>query len=282
MLKLGHVVVLRAGLKELRYRARILHQDISGSNIMAKMVEKEPHVVIIDFDLAAYVRIHGSRAGQTALHRTGTLPFMSKDVIDSSLDPGSKRYAEFQRRLWHGLESIFYLAIWWPVSVPVATDPAKRKEQKQALADWSVRNGSQVSSTKASFLSNKDEINRVRFTKQFENESLRSTLDKLRVLFNEVYQAPHFTSNESGELENPETLDGKISYGMFTRVLGLADELPNTSYLFLPQPPSSTNHVTTDRSPSPSRLRQQTHLPPFAIPPSSASTCDICIVPASA
>jgi Fungal protein kinase len=57
-------------------------------------------VIPNDFDLASKV----TNTNSSAQHRTGTLPFMSLELL---------KQADAKHCLRHDLESLFYVAIWW-------------------------------------------------------------------------------------------------------------------------------------------------------------------------
>ncbi|KAK7453968.1 hypothetical protein VKT23_011480 [Stygiomarasmius scandens] len=80
---------------------RILHRDISMQNIMVRRVGDKTYGVLNDLDLASELT---KRQGASSKHRTGTRPFMAREL----LRPGSSGTRHLYR---HDLESIFYVML---------------------------------------------------------------------------------------------------------------------------------------------------------------------------
>ncbi|KIK59149.1 hypothetical protein GYMLUDRAFT_262222 [Collybiopsis luxurians FD-317 M1] len=80
---------------------RILHRDISMSNVMFRRIEGEVYGVLNDFDLAT--SIDDLDRTPTSKHRTGTRPFMAHEQHDVDWN-GPPRYR-------HDAESFFYLIL---------------------------------------------------------------------------------------------------------------------------------------------------------------------------
>ncbi|EKM51936.1 uncharacterized protein PHACADRAFT_212551 [Phanerochaete carnosa HHB-10118-sp] len=71
-------------ISDLRFKAQILHRDISYNNFMVQRrgADEAPLFILNDFDLATRVTPNGEPvAGPSSKHRTGTLPFMARDVL---------------------------------------------------------------------------------------------------------------------------------------------------------------------------------------------------------
>ena len=71
------------GLHDLRYKAGILHRDISVNNIMYEIQDNAYYFILIDFDMAIFVedKRGNSTYKTSSKHRTGTLPFISFELI---------------------------------------------------------------------------------------------------------------------------------------------------------------------------------------------------------
>ncbi|EKM48412.1 uncharacterized protein PHACADRAFT_202848 [Phanerochaete carnosa HHB-10118-sp] len=71
-------------LHDLRYRALILHRDVSFNNIMVLRDEPDgkPLFILNDFNLATRATVDGKlEGGPISKHRTGMLPFMSYELL---------------------------------------------------------------------------------------------------------------------------------------------------------------------------------------------------------
>ncbi|KAG5651797.1 hypothetical protein H0H81_007383, partial [Sphagnurus paluster] len=84
---------------------RILHRDLSENNLMfKKSSDGGVKGILNDWDMASKVDETDQVESSTAQHRTGTLPFMARDLlIDGNPPPHLYR---------HDLESFFYILIW--------------------------------------------------------------------------------------------------------------------------------------------------------------------------
>ncbi|CAL1697096.1 unnamed protein product [Somion occarium] len=106
-------------LHKLRYEVNMLHHDISLSNLMYEMRGTVVWLILNDFDLATRLDEHGRPLGATGSHRTGTLPFMSVDLLERPETPHFLR---------HDLESTFFVALWCAIRLPSGqkSDPSRR------------------------------------------------------------------------------------------------------------------------------------------------------------
>ncbi|KAH8104378.1 hypothetical protein DFH11DRAFT_1864779 [Phellopilus nigrolimitatus] len=124
-------------LHTLFVRLKMLHGDISISNIAFYLSEKNEIVaVLLDFDLASYFPFK-----QSSNHRTGTAPFMAREVLDLS-------NKEFTRGFHHELESAFYTVVWHGVGYKGYKIPKKG----DILADWRKGSWKKILGAKRSFI----------------------------------------------------------------------------------------------------------------------------------
>lgn len=103
------------GIHKLRYKAHILHRDISVDNIMYNV--KDGCFILNDFDLAARLKKGGfpiNPSDSTPSHRTGTLPFMARDLVEAMATTEQTKIIHTVR---HDLESVFWVALWCSVYV---------------------------------------------------------------------------------------------------------------------------------------------------------------------
>jgi Fungal protein kinase len=122
-------IILKAncsGHWSLLEKGRILHRDISVHNIMISTSPQSPKGFLIDLDFAVEIGPDLLAIGPSgALHRTGTLPFISIGVL--------MKHIHTYR---HDLESFFYVFVW----LCIAYDgPNKRRNPLPAvLEEWSM------------------------------------------------------------------------------------------------------------------------------------------------
>ncbi|KAF5365884.1 hypothetical protein D9757_011039 [Collybiopsis confluens] len=101
-------------------QSKILHRDLSMANIMFRRKGDQVYGVLNDFDLSSLLtRMDKS---PTSKHRTGTKPFMARDLLDLKWDKGHL----------YRLESLFYII---PILSCHYTDPTTRASSLP-FADW--------------------------------------------------------------------------------------------------------------------------------------------------
>ena len=123
-----------AGLHDLRYKANILHRDISINNIMYKVQDGAYYFILIDFDMAvdltnAVTPDGGYKA--SSKNRTGTLPFMAYDLVRDAWNSRARgtSWKPLRHLLRHDFESLFYVAFWSITAVRTSSG-------KDPLQDW--------------------------------------------------------------------------------------------------------------------------------------------------
>ncbi|KAG5638901.1 hypothetical protein H0H81_008961 [Sphagnurus paluster] len=86
---------------------RILHRDVSENNLMFKDAQDGTvKGVVNDWDMAGHVGSDDEVPLSTSKHRTGTIPFMARDLlVDENETPPPHLYR-------HDLESFFYILVW--------------------------------------------------------------------------------------------------------------------------------------------------------------------------
>ncbi|KAI0791859.1 hypothetical protein C8Q75DRAFT_756592 [Abortiporus biennis] len=107
-----------------------------------RMVGKKPYFILNDFDLATFIKPDGTPAAETSSkHRTGTLPFMARDILKNPFKPHYLR---------HDLESAVYIAFWIGASYPFGANgrPMKRN---QSLLVWEKGDFTDIAKAKNDF-----------------------------------------------------------------------------------------------------------------------------------
>lgn len=119
------------GLHDLRYKAEILHRDISLGNIMFELRDGQPHFVLIDFDLA--VGIEDCREvrrppGQPRadLKRVGTWIFMARELAKDHRI--GLRCGPIPHRVRHDYESLFWVSLVAAISFKRIEDTEQRRK----------------------------------------------------------------------------------------------------------------------------------------------------------
>ncbi|KAJ3526337.1 hypothetical protein NM688_g8273 [Phlebia brevispora] len=120
-------------LHDLRYKAGILHRDISVNNIMYEMRGDKYYFILIDFDMAVILPADPNAAYvPSSRHRTGTLPFMAFELIQNASISSTKGWEPIRHLLRHDYESLFWVTIW---CVLVLLTCGLRSDVKQNLLD---------------------------------------------------------------------------------------------------------------------------------------------------
>ena len=135
----GSVLDDYTGLHDLRYKAKILHRDISINNIMYEIRNGAYYFVLIDFDMAIVVEDRKGKSTYQASskHRTGTLPFMAWELIQDAIrGMDDCHWVPVPHLLRHDYESLFYVSFWSVTAIP---DPRERS-RRTVLAKWANSN----------------------------------------------------------------------------------------------------------------------------------------------
>lgn len=120
---------------------KLLHRDISMGNLAFYMKGDQYIIVLLDFDLATTT----DSAENSSQRRTGTAPFMSRDVL-SAIGPEGK----YIHHVRHDLESIFFVIIWYGFGYD-ARGP--RPGKPDLLRAWRVGDYIKIYEAKKAFIS---------------------------------------------------------------------------------------------------------------------------------
>ncbi|PSR74565.1 hypothetical protein PHLCEN_2v9742 [Hermanssonia centrifuga] len=115
-------------LHDLRYKAKILHRDISCNNVMFEMRGTEVNFILIDYDWATIVDGEG--------HPIGTLPFMAFDLVADMAKRDNPDYQPIAHLLRHDYESLYYVSIFSSVSYPNMKRSTKARVHKTVVKLW--------------------------------------------------------------------------------------------------------------------------------------------------
>ncbi|PSS03723.1 hypothetical protein PHLCEN_2v3948 [Hermanssonia centrifuga] len=143
-------------LHDLRYKAKILHRDISCNNIMYEMRRGKPYFILIDFDFAAILdakRKGRSSVGATSKHRTGTLPFMAHELLQDMTRMSMPNYVfRVVHRLRHDYESLFFVTLWCTITMPEITDKKLKKRLVDYVLQWETSTVDSISTFKSNMI----------------------------------------------------------------------------------------------------------------------------------
>ncbi|KAK0189261.1 hypothetical protein F5146DRAFT_1205668 [Armillaria mellea] len=110
---------------------KVLHRDVSEGNVMFYRDEEDNAVGLLsDFDNVSRVDEQGDIIGSSVNQRTGTVPFMTLDILKNAGTPILHLYR-------HYLESFVYLLIWSGVHFDLKNRTCR--EFDSVLKCWDVK-----------------------------------------------------------------------------------------------------------------------------------------------
>ncbi|THH00114.1 hypothetical protein EW026_g2348 [Hermanssonia centrifuga] len=176
-------------LHDLRYKAHILHRDISCHNIMYEIRDSVPYFILIDFDLAKLVEDDGEPSmAPTAKHRTGTLPFMAHEIL---LEMVHKDNADFKpkviHRLRHDIESLFNVSLWSTMTMSVMHDAKQKKAILAHARQWETGTVMSIATLKFALIIKSSMMNNIPLPPTAEY--LRNYFKMWAMALSEGYQA---------------------------------------------------------------------------------------------
>ncbi|KAI0339741.1 hypothetical protein BDW22DRAFT_583802 [Trametopsis cervina] len=190
----------------LRYKAKILHRDISDSNIMYEPRSGQDWFVLIDFDLAVRVDKKGKPLGPTSRHRTGTLPFMAVDVIeDMHLVATEADYKPIVHCVRHDFESLLWVCLYFGIKTLSPNTPNRKVEEEKRrkyLAKWETGDCDDIHATKLKVFRQAKSTNKIPLSNHFEH--LRPWFGAFLSCFRSGYQEFDEQSELGGDHEQSE------------------------------------------------------------------------------
>lgn len=173
-----HLTVRATGIHDLRYKAKLLHRDISSSNIMYSRKGNDDWFILNDFDLATKVDDEGRPLGPTSKRRTGTFPFMAPELIEDmhreQLKNGSNK-REAVSAIPHCVRfdfvSLFLVCFWSAVQLVANDTPNQAKMEaeryRQHLVGWESGTFEQIAAVKKALLTERTVIREMNFSPLF-------------------------------------------------------------------------------------------------------------------
>ncbi|KAF7794418.1 hypothetical protein EIP86_005552 [Pleurotus ostreatoroseus] len=120
----------------LRYKANILHRDISANNVMYEYRDSKLYFILIDFDMATVL---AEDYVPSSKHRTGTLAFMAVELIRDAIAVDNPGHLPITHMLCHDLESIYWLCLWCAMVLVIVHDAMQRKKLLDAVRGWETQ-----------------------------------------------------------------------------------------------------------------------------------------------
>ncbi|KAF5359985.1 hypothetical protein D9758_007650 [Tetrapyrgos nigripes] len=184
--------------------AKILHRDISMTNIMFREKDGKIYGVLNDFDLSSRLPPESKASSR---QRTGTKPYMSHELLNPSWVHG--------HRYRHDLESLFYVILIFCSDYGAKGEEDKLvKVMEPHFQKWFTGSFEDVRTGKISWLL--DDKPLIQVTEFFRAFGL-FYLDKLRNLVNKGHRAKNDYTSAWGEYKNSEKEHKEYGYP-FTQV----------------------------------------------------------------
>ena len=183
-------------------RGRVLHRDLSQNNLMFLRTEDGGvQGILNDWDLSSEVDDRGEVPASTANHRTGTVPYMARELLDDNPPPHLYR---------HDLESLFYVLVW----AAIHYDLNKKRKLKtvDAVKNWDAGNFDSAKQAKDSFFY-ANGADKVFGNVRQEFKTLEAAwLDPLWDLFRDAFWSIPRGQNDSYDWR---TLGGRLTFNKF-------------------------------------------------------------------
>ncbi|KAF8199158.1 hypothetical protein BJ912DRAFT_1139962 [Pholiota molesta] len=193
--------------KWLHETAEVIHRDISENNLMYwKKADGTICGVLSDYDLS--VKLDREYDGPSSKQRTGTRPFMARDLLEPT--PREHLYR-------HDLESLFYVII-----VLMFRSPGEQLTEDErfkhfpALKQWFTQGPADLLDKKKAFYSTELPQAPHNFRK------LRQPMSKMKRMFRDGYET-RLDMLEDNPAKQPlfdeSTLDGHVNFDKFQAIL---------------------------------------------------------------
>ncbi|KAG5638556.1 hypothetical protein H0H81_011902 [Sphagnurus paluster] len=183
---------------------RVLHRDLSENNLMFDRTEDDiVKGILNDWDMASYVDDNDEIQLSTATHRTGTVPFMARDLLVTE-NPPPHLYR-------HDLESFFYILVW--AALHYDFTKKKRSRVKEVVEAWNDNMFRNAQNAKGVFFLDKGSRDFVLERVKSGSISLLPWIHSLWTIFNQGIAAV----NSGGD---KKTMGGLVTFETFMKALG--------------------------------------------------------------
>ena len=195
------------GLHDLKYKANILHRDVSVKNIMYEVRDGEPFFILSDHDLFSLSKPNGEDAQPSSKHRTGTLPFMSCEILSDlgSLNRGDRPFIPHMLR--YDFESLYWVSLWCTMAMETVEDANLKQAIRTELGGWETGSFKDIACGKKDVILTRKVFNELPMTPLYQQ--CRSWLTR----WTNVLRAAnyHLNSYDEDTSINFETIDGMIT-----------------------------------------------------------------------
>ena len=195
------------GLHDLKYNANILHRDVSVNNIMYEIRNGEPFFILNYYDLVSLEKPNGEDAKPSSKHRTGTLPFMSCEVLSDlgTFNRGDRPFITHILR--YDFESLYWVSLWCAMAMETVDDANLKQAIRTKLSGWETGSFEDIAYRKKDVIASRQTFNELPMTPLYQQ--CRGWLSKWNaVLFDANIRV--WRSN-SVTLMDFETVDGLIT-----------------------------------------------------------------------
>ncbi|THU84887.1 hypothetical protein K435DRAFT_806358 [Dendrothele bispora CBS 962.96] len=200
---------------------RILHRDISLANIMYRRIDDRVYRVLNDYDLASTLPLDSAQRPTSEL-RTGTIPYMSWDLLDID----SNKSCQAGPAYYHDLEALFYVIVILCNHYEKKTNSARLDKvpaNDRLYNDWFSPNHQQVAGAKTLFVTQSNAL----FKATGFFDGFTELVDRLR----KQLRNGHKRKNEylDGDLRvfDWSTLGGHVTYEVFKEAMLSCLEFPS-------------------------------------------------------
>ena len=208
--QVGNVLMVSIGHFNAFTVAKVLHRDLSEKNLMFQVKDGSTKGVVNDWDMASILNDDGEVPTSTAKHRTGTLPFMARDLLRPNPPPHLYR---------HDLESFFYILVWSTIHYDLKNKV--RLPVCKELAPWDGVSFQTAWSAKSAFIATPEAAEDVFANIREGFKDLSEWLVPLRKLFRTaVLSVPEIFDTASKAQYNYDTYGGLLTFGTFMHALG--------------------------------------------------------------
>ena len=224
------------GMHDLWYsEARILHRDISINNIVWEFRHDEPHFILSDLDLATVVTVDGKPDSEpSSNHRTGTLPFLSLDVLDdlAKFTLAQANNQPLPPPVMHLLrfdyESLLWAALWCASNMEEDVSKEHKDAAAAIIREWENQSFQAVADSKTALLFGAKKKMEFPYSPKFKPwEKWFNKWMKLLKEGRNSYEDYALELYEADTSPKPtfdwETLDGRFTKDAILKVLDPAD-----------------------------------------------------------
>ncbi|KAJ3752205.1 protein kinase [Lentinula raphanica] len=197
---------------------RILHCDISMGNIMFRRIDGKVYGVLNDFNLSSCRQ--DMDKGPTSKHRTGTMPYMSHQLLDPDWQGG-----HYYR---HDIESLFYVILCMACRYK---SPGVSAAEPRAYSDWFSGSDHDLLANKSLFLVGGSLVPTIATQPHFAG--FQEWLDSIYHLCSSGYLDARLTQNRrvkggTGDSSSFDwtTLDNRVSYAEMRLVMSSFKDEP--------------------------------------------------------